>query len=177
MEKPALTRSISAQRAAQCVILAANSNGMLDSAVAVSPEFADAEKELIVKILGEIKTHLETTGTRISADEISSLFNFVFAKSAEVVTNFANHRPNEFTMLGLWDGKAPIAAEELLIGHFKQSTFATDCARNFWEMITGANPPEPDEALLCFGEALKWCFRLSCHYAVMVLEHHNYRFI
>lgn len=177
MEKKIFNRSLSAQRAAQCVILAANQSGILDEAVAVAPEFAEAEKTLIVKLLAEIKKHLESENNKISADEVSSLFNFVFAKSAEVVTNFANHRENEFSLLGLWDGKAPVAAEELLIGHFKQSTFATDCAKNFWELLTGDNPPAPEDALLCCGEALKWCFRLSCHYAVMILEKHNYRFI
>ncbi len=170
-------RSQSAQLAAQCVISAAQSCGVIDGAISVSPEFAEAEKQLMLQLLVEIKAHLDAGGQEISAAEVASLFNFVFAKAAEAVTNFANHREQKFELLGLWDGKAPIAAEELLIGAFKQSDFARCAAQNFWDYLGSAEAPAPDEAMLSCAEALKWCFRLGCHYAVAVLEAHHYRFI
>ena len=170
-------RSQSAQLAAQCVISAARECGVIDGPISIAPEFAEAEKQLIMQLLVALKEHLDARNSTISADETASLFNFVFAKSAEAVTNFANHREQKFELLGLWDGKAPIAAEELLIGAFKQSDFARCAAQNFWDYLGGENAPAPAEAMLSCAEALKWCFRLGCHFAVATLEKNHYRFI
>ena len=177
MENSPFSRSRTAQLAAKCVIDAGSANGLLDSPVAVAPEFAGAEKELIVKILAKLQEHLQNSGGTIHPDEISSLFHFVFAKSAETVTNFANHRPNDFALTGMLDGKIPVAAEELLTVDFKKSLFPRAAAQNFWDLLHSPDAPAPEEALLAFAEALKWCFRLGCHRAVEILESNNYRFV
>ncbi len=172
MPENTFSRSISAQNASRCVIDAARQNGLLDKPVAVAPEFAEAEKKLLIKILAEIKDRASFT-----ADEIASLFNFVFAKSAETVTNFANHRPDEFDLLGLLDGKAPICAEERITERFKRSDFAGNAAQNFWDFMQSENAPAEEEKFLALAEALKWCFRLGCHFAVTILEENRYVFV
>ncbi len=172
MPESSFSRSLAAQNAARCVVAAAQSCGLLDHPVAVAPEFAESEKKLLLQILAELKGK-ET----FSADEIASLFNFVFAKSAESVTNFANHRPDEFDLLGLLDGKAPVCAEEKLTDRFKHSDFAGCAAQNFWDFMQSADAPGEEEKFLALAEALKWCFRLGCHFAVTILEENHYVFI
>ncbi|MCQ2378622.1 MAG: hypothetical protein MJ016_05355 [Victivallaceae bacterium] len=172
METQLFSRSVAAQNAARCVVEAARANGLLDAPVAVDPEFAEAEKALMLKVLAELGKK-----ENLSADETSSLFSFVFAKSAEAVTNFANHRGNDFEMLGLFDGKIPICAEEKLTERFKTSLFPRDAAQNFWDLLRSDAAPRPEERLLSLGEALKWCFRLGCHFAVKVLEENRCVFL
>lgn len=172
MPENTFSRSIAAQNAGRCVIDAARKSGLLDKPVAVAPEFAESEKKLLIKILAEIKGK-----ESFSTDEIASLFNFVFAKSAETVTNFANHRPDEFDLMGLLDGKAPICAEEKLTDRFKRSDFAGNAAQNFWDFMQSADAPADEEKFFALAEALKWCFRLGCHYAVTILEENHYVFV
>lgn len=172
MPENTFSRSIAAQNAARCVVIAAQESGLLDKPVAVAPEFAESEKKLLIQILSAMKDK-----ESFSADEIASLFNFVFAKSAETVTNFANHRPDEFDLLGLLDGKAPICAEEKLTERFKRSAFAGNAAQHFWDFMQSANAPADEEKFLALAEALKWCFRFGCHYAVTILEENRYAFV
>lgn len=57
----------------------------------------------------------------LTADEISSLFTFVYAKAAEAVTNLVNSQPNNFDLLGMLDGKVPIYADDRLTRIFQEN--------------------------------------------------------
>lgn len=165
------SRSVAAQQSARCVIAAAETAGLLAGQIAVDPAFADGEKTLMVAIMRELSAK---NCAELTADQVSSLFTFVFAKAAEKVTNFANGRPDQWDMLGLLDGKTPICAADQITGKFKLSSFPTDCARNFWEFY--ASGQTGGDTMLCLMEALKWCFRFSCHYAVSCLEEDGFVF-
>jgi hypothetical protein len=166
--------SLPAQAAARCIVNTANSIGLLDAPIAVSNELAEAEKMLIVKMFQKMDEHMKTHGEELSPDEISSLFTFVFAKAAEAVTNMFNHKEQQFDMAGMFDGRIPLYADDAVTAEFKSSQFPALCAKNYLDFtedeadsLAGCDP------LLLLFEALKWCFRLSCHFAVTVVENHN----
>ena len=173
MSHEPFSRSLAAQKSAICVIASAQELELIDGPIAVDERLAEAEKELMLKVMSAVKER-KSDGV-LSADEISSMFTFVYARAAEAVTNLANNQPNNFDMMGLFDGKVPLCAEDILTGHFKKLDFPTVCARKFWKYYEeGLDNSDPALALF---ESLKWCFRLSCHLAVRCLEEHNYRFI
>lgn len=173
MSNEPFSRSLAAQKSALCVITAANELELIDGPIAVDERLAKAEKELMLKVMAAVKER-KSSG-ELTSDEVSSMFTFFYARAAEAVTNLANNQENNFDMMGLFDGKVPLCAEDILTGYFKKLDFPTVCASKFWEYyeegLDGADP-----ALALF-ESLKWCFRLSCHLAVRCLEDHNYRFI
>ena len=106
------SRSLGAQHAAMVVIEAAKKGELIDGPVFTAPELAEAEKELILKILNAVAEKRRRDGDALDDETVSSMFTFVFARAAEAVTNYANSRPNEFSMMGLFDGKAPLYADE-----------------------------------------------------------------
>lgn len=166
--------SVPAQAAARCIIETARQLGLLDAPVAVSDELAGAEKKLIVQMFQAMDKHMQTHGEELAPDEVSSLFTFVFAKAAEAVTNMFNHKEQTFDLTGMFDGRIPLYADDAITAEFKSSRFPELCAANYLEFtevqadaLAGCNP------LLLLFEALKWCFRLSCHLAVTVVENHR----
>lgn len=166
--------SMPAQAAARCIIETARSLNLLDSPVAVSNELAEAEKMLIIKMFQKMDEYTKTHGEELLADVVSSLFTFVFAKAAESVTNMLNHKEQHFDMTGMFDGRIPLYADDSVTAEFKSSQFPFLCAQNYLEFtencadeLAGADP------LLLLFEALKWCFRLSCHYAITTIENHH----
>ena len=169
------TRSIAAQQAAMVVVEAARKGGFINGPVFTAPELAESEKELILKIFSAVADKRKREGDALDDETVSSMFTFVFARAAEAVTNFANRRPNEFSMMGLFDGKAPLYADEQLTGYFKKLSFAGDCAQNFWDWIHSSAVSSDTDPLLALMESLKWCFRLSCHIAVSYLQEQGFR--
>ncbi len=166
------SRSLLAQAAALSVVNAAKEGGWIDGPLAVDPVLAESEKALFLKMFDRLATR-RRQGEALSADEVSSLFTFVFARAAEAVTNLVNRQPDDFDMMGMFDGKVPIYADDKLTGYFKTLSFPTDCARAYWEWFhreaEGGAMCGVDPALPLF-EALKWCFRISSHLAVRKLE-------
>ena len=166
--------SLPAQAAARCIIETARSQGLLEQPVVVSNELADAEKTLIIKMFQKMDEYLKHHPEELSADQVSNLFTFVFAKAAEAVTNMFNHKEQSFEMNGMFDDRVPIYADDSITSEFKSSRFPALCAENYLE-FTGEEADTLagcDPVLLLF-EALKWCFRLSCHFAVTVVENHR----
>lgn len=164
------TRSIAAQNVALCVIQVAKEQGWLGEPVAISPVLAEVEKELFIKILGAVHERSESHG-ELSADEVCSLFTFVFAKAAEAVTDLYNHQTSTLDLKGMFDGHIPVYADDAITNEFRMSEFPMACAENYLsyaaeagEMLAGYDPA----VVLC--EALKWCFRLSCHRANSIVE-------
>ena len=165
------SRSLAAQAAAKCVVECAASCGLLTGAVATSPRLAEAEKELIIKMLAEIRNRFGENSGELHPDEVSSMFTFVFGKAAEAVTNMYNNQPDKFELNGMLTGQIPVYAEDEITEKFKNSGFPAACAENYlnWSESNSALIASTDPVLLLF-EALKWCFRLSCNYAIEIVE-------
>ena len=166
--------SVPAQAAARCVVETARDLGLLDGPMAVSKELAEAEKSLFVQMFQAVDRHLQQRGDTLTPDEVASLFTFVFAKAAEAVTDMFNHKEHVFDLTGMFDGRIPLYADDAVTAEFKTSEFPSRCAADYLdftekeaEALRGCPP-----WLLLF-EALKWCFRIGCHCAVTVIEHHH----
>lgn len=170
------SRSIVAQQAALVVVECARERGFLNGPVESAPELADSEKKLMLKIFAAIAEKRKNDGDGLDSDTVSSMFCFVFARAAEAVTAYANRQPDEFSMLGLFDGKAPVYADERLTGYFKGLDFPGACAQSFWDWMHSGTAPAEADPLLVLMESLKWCFRLSCHIAVCYLKKSGFRF-
>ena len=164
-------RSIAAQRAASIIVETARKAGLLEEAVAISPRLAEAEKGLIIKMLSSIHDRLERNpDTELSADEVGSLFTIVFAKAAEAVTKMYNNQADKFELAGMLDGRIPIYADDNITSEFKSSDFPAECAANYLSWVQEEGTKLDSDPVLLLFEALKWCFRLSCHYANTVVE-------
>lgn len=165
------SRSLAAQCAAKCIVDTAAGCGLIDGPVAISPHLAEAEKELIIKMLQKLRAEFGENSGELQPDEISSLFTFTFGKAAEAVTNMYNHQPDKFELTGMLGGQIPVYAEDSITEKFKSSDFPSACAENYlnWCETNSALIAAADPVLLLF-EALKWCFRLSCNYAVTIVE-------
>ena len=163
--------SLPAQAAARCIIDTAKALDLLTGPVTVSPQLADAEKTLFIKMLKAMDEHRKVHGDTLQPDEISSLFTFVFAKAAESVTNMFNHKTDAFELTGMFDGRIPVYADDSITNEFKNSPVPFSCAENYlqWVENDAQHLVGCDMTLLLF-EALKWCFRLSCHYAMTIVE-------
>ena len=171
------SRSEAAQLFAQSAILAAKDAGWLDDGIMVDPAFAESEKSLMIAIMQELgRLGLQKqSGLDLSSEEISSMFTFVFGKAAEAVTNMYNNQPDKFELTGMLGGQIPVYAEDAITEKFKTSAFPAACAENYlnWNDANSTLTAASDPVLLLF-EALKWCFRLSCGYAVSIVEkNHN----
>jgi len=175
-EKPVFSRSIASQQAAAVIVETARRGGFITGPVFTAPELAESEKSLMIKILSAVADKRRREGDALTDDTVSSMFTFVFARAAEAVTNYANRRPDDFSMMGLFDGKSPLYADEQLTGYFKNLSFPGECAQNFWDWIHSEIVPAGTDPLLALMESLKWCFRLSCHIAVTYLHEHGFRF-
>ncbi|MBR7104061.1 MAG: hypothetical protein IKC65_03880 [Lentisphaeria bacterium] len=170
------SRSVAAQQAALTVIEAAQKGEFINGPVFTAPELADAEKELMLKILTAVADKRRRDGDSLDDETVSSMFTFVFARAGEAVTNYVNNQPNEFSMMGLFDGKAPLYTDERITGYFKKLNFPGDCAQNFWDWIHSESVPQGTDPLLALMESLKWCFRITCHIAVTFLRENGFRF-
>ena len=167
------SRSVVSQAVALAMVEAVQKGGYLKGAMVASPVLAEAEKELFVKMLARLDERRKKGEAELTADEISSLFTFVYAKAAEAVTNLVNSQPNNFDLRGMLDGKVPIYADDRLTGYFKKINLAADCAQAYldWHDANAGNEAlRSYDPMLPLFEALKWCFRLSCTAAVEKLE-------
>lgn len=157
--------SLAAQAAARVVIETARRDGLLDGgAVTVDAALAGMEKALFSAMF---KALARRGSAELTPEEFSSMFHFVFARSAEAACACWSDRPFETGTDGLFDGKTPFYADDALRGYFKELSFPADCAQNCWDLLTDEPPREP---LLSLFEALKWCFRLGCHAGIAFLE-------
>ena len=158
--------SLAAQTAARIVVETARSCGLVDDGgLVVDPALAEMEKALFA---GMFKAVARRGGAELSADEFSSMFHFVFARSAEAAVACWSGRPFETGTDGLFDGKTPFYAPDKLKGYIREQDFPVRCAQNCWDLYaagTGGGDP-----FLKLFESLKWCFRIGCHASLRVLE-------
>ena len=114
-EKPTarpFNTSLAAQRAARLVIETARRSGVWDGgALAVDPALAGMEKALFAGLFHAVA---KRGGAELTAEEFSSMFHFVFAKSAEAAVSCWSKRPFETDVQGLFDGNIPFYANDEL---------------------------------------------------------------
>lgn len=158
-----------AQNAAQIIVDCARLNGYLDGPLSFIPALAEEEKKLFIRMFGELKKHLTANNrTELTQEEISSLFMFLLAKAAELTVYHLSDKNEEVSLLGMFDGKIPLYADERLLGFCRCCTWPKEAAEAFLD-----NVPEPEEdgdPLLILFEALKWSFRVSAHLIIGFLE-------
>ena len=148
------------------IIGAAQEHGFLEGPLTVIPELAEEEKKLFVRMIAELSRRRAFSGDELTVDEISSLFTFVLAKAAELITCHVNGKMDEPALDGMFDGKIPLYADDRLTGYCKQCHWPETAATAFvnFDIPRGADP------LLMLFEALKWSFRISVHLAALQLE-------
>ena len=133
-------------------------------------ELADVEKKFFIDLMIKTDEYLQRNGrTELTLDELSSLFTFVFAKSAEAVTNYLNKAEQKFEFWGIFDGKVPVYTDETLTGELKKSQIPKVMAQTFID-FTEENPRFKENAKLTLFEALKWNWRLGQHFSVSFLR-------
>jgi hypothetical protein len=160
-----------AQNTAQIIVDCARENGYLDGPLACIPAIAEEEKKLFIRMFSELRKHLaDVNRAELTTEEISSLFTFLLAKAAELTVFYVSGKQEELSLLGMFDGKIPVYADDRLLGFCRRCTWPREAAEAFLN-----NPPEVEEdeagdPLLVLFEALKWSFRISCHLVIGFLE-------
>lgn len=162
-----------AQSAAQIIVDCARENGYLDGPLANIPALAEEEKKLFIRMFGELKKHLSQAGrAELTPDEISSLFTFMLAKAAELVAFYLAGKEDEVSLLGMFDGKVPLYADDRMLGFCRSCTWPREAAEAFLAASPagGEDEAESGDPLLMLFEALKWSFRISEHLVIGFLE-------
>ena len=131
---------------------------------------ADVEKKFFMDLMIKTDEYLYRNNKQdLSLDEISGIFTFVFAKSAEAVTNYLNKSEQKFEFWGIFDGKVPLYTDETLTGELKKSLIPGVMAQTFIDFID-ENPEFKQDFKLAIFEALKWTWRLGQHFSVSFLR-------
>ena len=160
-----------AEFAARTIVDRARENGYLDGALSSIPELAEEEKKLFIRMFGELKRHLSAAGrAELTPDEVSSLFTFMLAKAAELVVFHLAGKQEEVSLLGMFDGKIPVYADDRVLGFCRSCTWPREAAEAFLAMPPEDGADDPADPLLMLFEALKWSFRISAHLVIGFLE-------
>lgn len=157
------SHSLTARNAALMVVETAKADHLLSGPINTAPELAEMEKFFFLHLFDAVRDHTATNGAELTPDEISSMFTFVFARSAEAVTAFLSSKGNfEFNAAGLFDGNTPFYTDDAFSALYKNNrNFPADCAGSYLEFFDRQAPGT--DPLLTLFEALKWCFRIGCH--------------
>ena len=165
---------------ATAMIARAESDGYLNGPLVVIEQLADWEKDIFVFMIKEVEKYLSYKKERVlSADEIVSMFTYIFAKAGEAVTTWYNDQKFTFDAHGIFDGKIPMYNDEKLLQHFKTVTLPADMADEFgkWSsenaMLCEKNDIDP---ILPLFEALKWTWRISINLTIEYLEELGFKF-
>jgi hypothetical protein len=156
----------SAKNIAAAIVGAAQEHGFIDGQLTVVEALAEMERTLFLRMMAALRRHQQRKGSAdLTLDEISSMFTFVFAKAAEILTDYVNRQVTEIDTAGLFDGKVPLYVDERMAGFLKKCEWPAVAAEAFLNR-------EPDEAnpLLALFEALKWCYRVSLDISIGQLE-------
>lgn len=162
--------SLVAQEVARNVVDCGRRCGLLEQEIFVEPDWAVKEKALLIDVLKELYEY-SRIHQDLQPDEMSSVFTFIFAKAAEVITNWVNKKEEKIRMQGLLDGCVPLYADDTITEEFKKSLFPSQCAQEYlmWSQARAQQIAQYDSVVV-LGEALKWTFRLGCHYAWKIVQ-------
>ena len=157
-----------ARRIAAIIIEAAREHGYLTEPLATIPEVAEEEKKLFLRMFEAVRRRREEHGDDLSCDEVASMFTFVLAKAAEIVTAYICGRNDEPSLDGLFDGKIPVYADDRVMAFCRQCGWPSAAGTAFWNADRGGGDP-----LLTLFEALKWTFRIAEHIIIIHIEESN----
>ena len=165
---------------AKAMIARAKNDGYLNGPLVVIDKLAEWEKEIFVFMFKEVEKHLSRKKERmLSADEIVSLFTYIFAKSGEAVTTWYNDQKFTFDAHGMFDCKVPMYNDEKLLQYFKTVNLAANMADAFgkWNAENANFAPKNDiDPILPLFEALKWTWRISINLTIDYLEELGFQF-
>jgi hypothetical protein len=168
------------QKIAKVMIARAEADGYLNGPLVVIEQLADWEKDIFVFMFKEVEKYLSYKKERVlSADEIVSMFTYVFAKSGEAVTTWYNDQEFTFDAHGMFDCKVPMYNDEKLLQYFKTVNLAADMADAFGRWSSeNANFCEKNniDPVLPLFEALKWTWRVSINLTIDYLEQLGFKF-
>ncbi len=165
---------------AQIMIERAKADGYLNGPLIVIEQLAEWEKKIFVFMFKEVEKYLSCKKERVlSADEIISLFTYVFAKSGEAVTTWYNNQEFTFDAHGMFDCKVPMYNDDKLLQYFKTVDLAAGMADAFgqWssENADFCTKNNIDPILPLF-EALKWTWRVTVNLTIDYLEQLGFKF-
>ena len=162
------------------MIARAQADGYLNGPLATVDKLAEWEKEIFIFMFKEVEKYLSYRKERVlSADEIVSLFTYVFAEAGEAVTTWYTGNQFTFNAHGMFDGKVPMYNDEKLLQYFKTLHLAADMADAFgkWNSENAdfctRNHINP---ILPLFEALKWTWRITVHVTINHLEQLGFKF-
>jgi hypothetical protein len=168
------------QKIAEVMIARAREDAYVTGPLAVIEELADWEKNIFLFMFKEVEKYLSYKKERIlSADEIVSLFTYIFAKAGEAVTTWYNGQEFTFDAHGMFDGKVPMYNDERLLQYFKTVNLPADLADAFgkWNSqnadLCAKNNIDP---ILPLFEALKWTWRITVNHTIEYLEQLGFKF-
>ncbi len=137
-----------------------------------SPELAEAEKILFVKMFAELKRHLREAGRmELAEDEIAALFNFAFGKGAEQAYNYLSGQKPEFDIAGMFQPRVALYVDDRLMNFLKNTPAAAVLGGAF---VDHQRQHPGEEPILALFEALKWTSRIGAHLALGLMEDWNF---
>ena len=160
-------------KVAQAIVAAARQAAYLPEGEAMqsSPELAALEKPIFIKMFQAFKAHLQDNNAmELTADEISSMFNFAVGKGAEMAYNFMSGQKQDGNVNGLFDSRVSLYVDDRLMNFLKAEPIAGNLGGAFVDFQ--ADNPGVDPILGLF-EALKWTMRISGHITLGFIERHR----
>ena len=165
---------------AKAMIARAEDEGYLNGPLIVIEKLADWEKDIFVFMFKEVEKYLSYKKERLlSAEEIVSMFTYIFAKAGEAVTTWYNDQEFTYDAHGMFDGKIPMYNDEKLLQYFKTVNLAADMADAFgyWSSENaGLCEKNNVDPVLPLFEALKWTWRISINLTIEYLEELGFKF-
>ena len=157
-------------KVAQTIVAAARQAAYLPEGEAMqsSPELAALEKPIFIKMFQAFKAHLQDNNAmELTADEISSMFNFAVGKGAEMAYNFMSGQKQDGNVNGLFDSRVSLYVDDRLMNFLKAEPSAAKLGGafvDFQQQNPGLDP------VLSLFEALKWTMRISEHLALKMIQ-------
>ena len=162
---------------AEAIVSAAQEHDFLRDSLGFVPEIFESEKILITAISGKMREYTEMKGNEIlSEDDLLSMFSFVYAKGAEVVSKWRCNQEFDFDVKGLFSGSHELYADGDLLRVMKSIPVAETLFTAFSEWYNdnptfcGENNVHPIMPIL---EALRWTYRVSVNMAIEFFERQN----
>jgi hypothetical protein len=159
---------------AQCIVSAARNAGYLveDEAMQSSPELAELEKPLFIKMFQAFKEHLQNSGRmELTSDEVASMFNFAVGKGAEMAYNFMSSQKQDCNVVGLFDSRISLYVDDRLMNFLKAEPIAAKLGGAYVDFQNENSDIDP---VLGLFEALKWTMRITEHVTLKLIQRWNH---
>ncbi len=159
---------------AEVIISAAQEHEFLRDSMGFIPEIFESEKDLISAISEKMREYTELKNSEeLSEDDLLSMFSFVYAKGAEVVSKWRCKQQFDFKVEGLFSGSHELYADGDLLRVMKSIPVAETLFSAFSEWhndhptFCAENDIHPIMPIL---EALRWSYRVAVNMASEFFE-------